>query len=114
MKTYKWTEQQKKALRGSIRKWVKIYKGTGHDEGTDNCPCCKIWHNLSDDKKCVGCPISEFTGHDECSNTPYSYWQDNILIDKDGSRFANHEREREIARSELNFLRAVYLAGGGQ
>lgn len=94
MKTYKWTEQQKKALRGSIRKWVNIDNGSGANEGASNCPCCIAFiKNRGPKKSCKGCPIYEFTGKMNCYGTPY---------------YSND------AETELNFLRAVYLAGGGK
>ena len=117
MKTYKWTEQQKKALRGSIRKWSMISKGKGYDEGRENCPCCMIWHHPEEgekDRECVGCPIMEFTGKYGCANTPYSYWYDNVGEDQDERRLAEYDSHFETAKAELNFLRAVYLAGGGK
>ena len=111
MKTFKWTEQQKKALRGSIRKWQKIADMTGIDEGPDNCPCCKIWWK---DKDCEGCPISQFTCSTECMDTPYTQWMNTIQQDQDGNRKATFRSQQEMALSELNFIKAVYLAGGGK
>lgn len=98
MKTYRWTEEQKKALRGSIRKWQRIVNGTGIDDGTENCACCKKWNHHGN--RCVGCPIFQFTGRRGCEGTPYNLNYHGEDIDKD--------------ISELNFLRAVYLAGGGK
>ena len=103
MKTFKWTERQKKALRGSIGKWVKIVNGTGEDEGAANCPCCQIW--LGDDESCEGCPIKKFTGQPRCHDTPYISYTVSYTDSGD---------LKERARAELNFLRAVYLAGGGK
>ena len=100
MKTYKWTEQQKKALRGSIRKWVKIVNGTGEDEGADNCPCCKIWAKKF---SCKGCPIEQLTGEGDCRGTPYRY----TLVCPTGE-------QKNANQVELNFLRAVYLEGGSK
>ena len=111
MKTFKWTEQQKKALRGSIRKWQKVVNGKGIEMGADNCPCCKIWWA---DKDCEGCPIREFTGSTDCGDTPYAQWITSISPDQDGNRKAIFQNEQETAKTELNFLKAVYLAGGGK
>lgn len=99
MKTFKWTEKQKKALRGSIRKWQKIVNGTGDDEGADNCPCCQTF-DPSGYFPCKGCPIKEFTGISGCNKTPYDLYEDIESI--------------QSAIVELNFLKAVYLAGGGK
>ena len=106
MKTYKWTEEQKKALRGSIRKWVKIVNGTGTDEGASNCPCCLKWNNIHNEyDECKGCPIMEFTGKSGCKDTPHELYIDfSVPVSEN----------QELAISELNFLRAIYLAGGGK
>ena len=106
MKTFKWTEKQKKALRGSIIKWKKIANGTGVDDGTRNCPCCKLWRN----HKCVGCPIKEFTDVSRCDQTPYDVWYREGLYD---TREYN-DYAKSLAISFANFIRAVYLAGGGK
>ena len=104
MQKFKWTEEQKKALRGSIRKWTKIVNGTGVDEGPDNCPCCKKWYENDD---CSGCPIREFTGKDGCGGTPYDLYNDRVE-----SPLFPFQYDASV--SELNFLRAVYLSGGGK
>ena len=104
MKTYRWTEEQKKALRGSIRKWTKIVNGTGSDEGQDNCQCCKKW---AENTFCDGCPIKEFTGLSGCEGTPYDLYEDWV-----GSDLFYYKEDAAMA--ELNFLKAVYLAGGGK
>ena len=106
MKTFRWTEEQKKALRGSIRKWQRIVNGTLTDEGVDNCACCRIWWSPSNG--CEGCPISEFSGDYGCRGTPYEGYVDD---DPDDPRFRYKDR---VAVQELNFLKAVYLAGGGK
>ena len=104
MKTYKWTEQQKKALRGSIRKWARIVNGTTKDCGPESCACCIVWRDVVGSAvkaDCSGCPIQQFTGADECANTPYAR-----------TVFYQDTEQDEANRAELNFLRAVYLAGG--
>ena len=63
MKT-KWSKRKIEALRGSIKKWGKIYDGTGADEGDENCPLCKIY-------SCDSCPIGEAIGTEGCFGTPY-------------------------------------------
>ena len=101
MKAYKWTAEQKKALRGSIRKWEKIVDGTGTDEGHLNCPCCKIWFIVGGrEYNCVGCPIRTFTGVKECDETPYRQY---VLL-----------KDTSSAKAEVRFLKKVYKAGGGK
>ena len=98
----KFTKQQQQALKGSIRKWVKIVNGTGRDKGPDNCPCCEIWFNKQP-RLCVGCPIHQVTGKVGCSGTPY---QEYIKTER------SSEAERVAAVSELLFLKAIAKAGG--
>jgi len=64
------------ALKGSVEKWDKISKGEGEDNGTDNCPLCKLYHTrslsgLGDEVNCTGCPIQKKTGEHGCKGTPY-------------------------------------------
>ena len=111
MKTFKWSEKQKKALLGSIRKWQRISNGLDTDKGVNSCPCCKLWN--TDDNDCKGCPISAFTKQTFCDGSPYEIWE------RDEYYMTNDPKEIpvegiEIATSELNFLRALYLAGGGK
>lgn len=103
MKTFKWNEEQLTALNGSIRKWARIVNGSLKDEGSENCPCCKKW--IKED--CRGCPIKAFTGQGGCLGTPYEFI-DNEFIIEDSEKFI------DSAQQELNFLKAVYLAGGGK
>lgn len=92
---FKWSERQKRALRGSIRKWEKIVDGTGEDLGIDNCPCCaRYW-----DAACGSCPIAIYTGRGLCLGTPYYYY----------IRGTNNTIKN--AKKELNFIKDVYKAG---
>src|SRR4030065_20519 len=93
MKTDTWTAQQKKALRGSIRKWERIVSGKAVNNGSADCPCCLTWLEPSG---CDGCPIKEYSGEDLCRGTPY----------------ANGKNETRPQR-ELKFLKKLYVAGGG-
>lgn len=102
MKTYKWTEQQKKALRASIKHWRKIVSGEVYTSTLSSCACCRLWNNPHE-TDCPGCPIEQFTGEGGCNGTPYPAFQ-----------WAQSIHRSSTARSELNFLRAVYLAGGGK
>ena len=103
MKKFEWTERQKRALRGSIKKWEKIVDGTGVDNGRWNCSCCiafdKYGHLM-----CEGCPISIFTGTTECRNTPYAEYV---------RRFYKGLPVIPSAKKELSFIKKVYKAGGG-
>ena len=106
MKTFKWSEEQKKALLGSVRKWKRIAAGTSTNGGVNDCPCCAIWVlKVVRGMRCKGCPIAQFTGKKECFDTPY--------YDVYGDTLSENPSVRS-ATTELNFLRAVYLAGGGK
>lgn len=69
-----------KALKGSIAKWQKIVDGTGIDEGTKNCPLCKMFlhREMIDDRgyivddMCGGCPVAIATDYSAiCFGSPY-------------------------------------------
>jgi len=95
-----------KALKGSIKKWEKIVKGTGVDEGDKNCPLCKLFFL----KKCLGCLIFEKTGRFGCIKTPYNDWVNHHIL--------KHENKlkkmkvycdtcKELAQKELDFLKSL-------
>lgn len=66
------SEEARKALIGSIKKWEAITAGTGIKKGAQkNCPLCQKFYNLC----CMGCPISEKTGYRYCTLTPYEEWE---------------------------------------
>jgi hypothetical protein len=98
MKTYNWTTQQKKALRGSIKKWERIVAGVANDKGAVDCPCCVIWNSKMTGSGigCEGCPIKEFTGEDYCWGTPHE------------------NKTKWYEKRELKFLKKLYVAGGGK
>ena len=87
-----------RAIKGSIRKWVKIRNGTGKDEGPDNCPLCKLFYA----KKCKGCPVSAVTGQIECLGSPYEVWSDFPLNENISS-----SRCIAIAEAEILFLKTL-------
>lgn len=87
------------ALKGSIEKWRTIVEENGYDEGTANCPLCRLFRY----NDCVGCPVSAATGNEGCHGSPYDNW------------FAlnGHQNKADIpgrfaaARAELDFLRSL-------
>ncbi len=93
----KWSKEQLKGLRGSVRKWKNIVDETGTDEGVENCPLCKLYY----DKNCKGCPVSIATGKINCDGSPY--W----LFDTDGELYEHPD----LAKAELMFLKALILVG---
>ena len=61
----------RKALLESIFiKWESILSCKGDENGSDDCPLCKMFLR----KSCEGCPISTKTGLVYCENTPYGAW----------------------------------------
>ena len=89
----------RKALKGSIKKWKGIVAGTMRDQGSDNCPLCKVFL-YSSYHDCVGCPVSVDTGEDMCRESPYIAW-DNIA---GYSCKAVTNADKKAAQAELNYL----------
>ncbi len=58
------------ALKGSERKWWRIWRGKGIDWGIVNCPLCDLFNSDA----CSGCPIRAKTGEDCCYGTSYTEW----------------------------------------
>ena len=46
------TKKVLKALKGSIKKWESIVKGTGEEHGSKNCPLCKALGTMNYDDFC--------------------------------------------------------------
>jgi hypothetical protein len=57
-------------MEASVRKWERIIAGKSSDGGVLDCPPCRIFYMLI----CIGCPISEYTGHKFCKGSPYGRW----------------------------------------
>lgn len=104
------------ALRGSIQKWRDIVAGTGSDLGTENCPLCLLFHDneVEDDegdmRNCDGCPVSEHSGNDECSGTPFSTWI-KLTVDQGSERRALTPKHTRAAQAELDFLISLLPVG---
>ncbi len=62
------------ALSESLVKWLKVSRGLIGDQGSVNCPLCKLYFKTKAD--CTGCPIKKHTGKAMCSGTPYVKWID--------------------------------------
>jgi hypothetical protein len=87
------------ALKGSIRKWEQIRDGLIEDQGTHNCPLCKLFHAF----ECVGCPIQQHTGQKGCVGSPYEAYND-IYFDDGDDEDSNPEHKKKLAQDELDFL----------
>lgn len=106
------------ALRGSIAKWRAIVEGTGADHGTSNCSLCQMFFDNDeldeegDIAYCVGCPVYDHTGEDNCRATPFESWaglvRDQNIID---GRYARDPIARDAAQAELDFLISLLPEG---
>ena len=93
------------ALKGSVVKWIKIYRGRGVEKGAGNCPLCGLY-NLGtniESAGCWGCPVSERTGQHFCHETPHQKW-----VDHNETHNRSHKVEcpkcAVIALEEIDFL----------
>ena len=70
------TAETYRALKGSIKKWHEIIKGTGTDNGARDCPLCLIFNNYCETSgaPCKGCPIYKDTKKRFCEGTPHVRW----------------------------------------
>jgi hypothetical protein len=76
----KMTKKVKKALIGSIEKWIGIVKGTEVDRGSDNCPLCALYTVNDGGAEWLDCPSCLIGSQGEdyivCGlATPYPGWR---------------------------------------
>lgn len=89
------------ALKGSIHKWEQIRDGLIEDQGTHNCPLCKLFHDIH----CVGCPIQQHTGKMNCAGSPYEDYNDYVFYNDHNDYDPNDpDVEKKLAQDELDFL----------
>lgn len=94
-----------KALKGSIRKWVKIVVGEEIDLATENCPLCEMFF----DRDCEGCPVKEKTGRTSCDGTPYQdkwVWVEPFGRNGNGG-YRHSKKSKEAAIAEVAFLKSL-------
>lgn len=102
------------ALQGSIAKWQGVLDGA-IENGWRDCPLCALFYDDAGDGEnaCSGCPVSERTGFDTCTETPYDKWSnyqwDRRKETKDCRRVFDAESKR-LAQSELDFLKSLLPA----
>lgn len=110
------------ALQGSIKKWEAIVAGTGYDDGADNCSLCILFiDNGAPEPEwaqdgCLGCPVALAVGTNGCSKTPYTKWsgyQSGNGRFNGNTRIVFDERSKELAQSELDFLRSLLPSAAG-
>lgn len=96
------------ALNGSIAKWKAIVGGAGTDQGPDNCPLCKLYH----DNGCTNCPVSKIVLDDFCRRTSYIDWYRHHVNNHpyDGYGCIPHLDCPDclrLAQAELDFLKSL-------
>ena len=98
---HKISQNQMKALEGSIEKWRKVAYDNGFDNDMADCPLCQF------NEMCINCIIKHETGCKHCNNTPYQKWTRHYR-NKHCGIYSNHEcickQCTEIAIEEYNFL----------
>ena len=95
-----------RALKGSVVKWIRIYKGRGVEAAADNCPLCVLFNRDAEPgvRGCWECPVLEVTGLHFCHETPYIKWKDHNLENHYDSGKAECPGCKKIALEEINFL----------
>lgn len=99
------TETQYITLKDSIVHWERM-RDNNPIEPMENpvgsyCACCKAYYNFSKYRRhrCNGCPIAEYTGYDNCIDTP---WHGAF------NAYANHGMDSEEFKVEaqkmINFM----------
>lgn len=110
-------KKTRRALEGAIDKWEDIVAGKEIDEGTHNCPLCKLFLKNDD---CTKCPVVLATGKENCIGTPYVRFNDYILpvihnqdsshrIVSSGYDFSGRigKRQLKVAKDMLQFLKSL-------
>jgi hypothetical protein len=105
-------DRTKEALAGSIKKWEQIVAGEIADEGAWNCPLCLVFRTtFPSESDCYGCPIFENTGEKYCKDTPYGVWDEYFgwhYVTKHNDRKAYNKKTKQLAQTELDFLKELY------
>lgn len=102
------TNKQTEALEKAIKKWEGVCFHGEFEEGTADCACCYIWLR----SYCIGCPISQYTGCNNCTKTPYFKWIDHQRVKHKHLYYETKKiRCKEcsfLALKELWFLRDLW------
>ena len=102
---YRISQNQMRALDGSIEKWRKVAYENGTDDANNNCPLCQF------NMMCNNCIINRVTGSKHCKDTPYIDWgkhhsNEHCIY---SSRKCTCEQCTELAIEEYNFLSNIKL-----
>lgn len=106
-------DQQIRALRGSIGKWMVIVDAIKHsrpftENGMSDCECCTQFLK-GPSTHCENCPICLHTGAPDCNETPYGEWLESTQWASDFTpkNFTGEQYPHEYlrtAKKELKFL----------
>jgi len=97
------SNEQKKAIEGSIDKWMDIVNGDAENLGTENCPLCLLYN----DKICDGCPVAIKTKEINCKGTPFDKWAKHMGMHRVEHEFVQCEECIDIAIEEMEFLEGL-------
>jgi hypothetical protein len=99
------------ALKGSIKKWESIVHDGEEDKGVDNCDLCGLFFNHD----CNDCPVSDFSGHMCCHNSPHEAFCGYCFDKQKGAHPIIYkvfdDKSKELARAELDFLKSFLPEG---
>ncbi len=100
------------ALKESIKKWERIAKGTGEDNGSGNCELCHRFEAGTCEFNKETCPVEIAVGEGGCRKTPFITWQNHQANAHGISDFPhkiqkNCKRCVELAKKEVNFLKSL-------
>lgn len=115
-------KKTKKALKGSIKKWQKIYNFLKYkrryterthnkllhlESGINNCPLCELFYKIDDVTDSFGChlcPVKNRTGYNHCKDSPYYEFRHRWYGLRYGSSLSNLKK---YAKKELDFLKTL-------
>lgn len=100
------------ALKASIKHWQENVEAKTPGQirlGADNCALCAIFNQ--DKENCVGCPVSEKTGHSYCEGTPYEEAVCKYAIFSTDPSIKKKKEWRAAAQAELDFLISLLPEG---
>ena len=70
-----------------------------------SCACCEEFINQNHDEDCEGCPISAYTGEQDCIATPW--WKANMALNNMIDELEAIPLVTEAVTEELDFLKKV-------
>ena len=100
----------RKALEESIAHWRRMrefkledYRSPPEYPGMRDCALCQLFH----DEACLGCPVSEHTGHLYCHHTPFYTANDAFCHAVDEPSLFTKAAWRRAAKREIEFLESL-------